>query len=426
MKKILMTVLATMLLVMGAAIVLMSASCADIGNIVDDFMGSRPQDPTQASGENDFSDEITGDGVVVTTKEDGFVIVTEPDITENLPGSGGGSDDEGNIGQSGSTTEAGSVDITEAPQNCSHQEGEWVVLKPATCTEKGIVHMLCTICGEELGRSELPSTGHMEVSDPAIKATCTSDGYTEGKHCSTCGKILLAQKKIPASGHTPGAEATCVSDKICLTCGAVIKKSSGHDWITATCTEPKHCSLCGLEQGSAFGHKQNAQGICERCGVDFSVDMMLRIGKPSSDQAGKGGFSWIFSPKDFFNYYYDELFAHFQAANISQRTIKYIYLEIELYNNVGDCIFTKKFKLTGPIAPGEDIIYDLDIGTNGTNQDFKYYMAVQDAKETVSAVKTSRVTIEYTDGSTETGRYEFTGQQCTTYDEYKKTRPDGI
>lgn len=42
---------------------------------------------------------------------------------------------------------------------------------------------------------------HNEVIDPGIKATCTKAGLTDGKHCSTCGKVLVPQTEAPALGH---------------------------------------------------------------------------------------------------------------------------------------------------------------------------------------------------------------------------------
>lgn len=46
---------------------------------------------------------------------------------------------------------------------------------------------------------------HVPVTDPAVPATETDTGLTEGSHCEICGEVLVAQNEIPAlSGQTPG------------------------------------------------------------------------------------------------------------------------------------------------------------------------------------------------------------------------------
>jgi len=69
---------------------------------------------------------------------------------------------------------------------------------------------------------------HTEVVDEAIAVTCTRAGVTEGKHCSDCGEVLVAQEVIPATGHyydagTVLAEPTCTADgkavTKCTVCG---------------------------------------------------------------------------------------------------------------------------------------------------------------------------------------------------------------
>ena len=56
---------------------------------------------------------------------------------------------------------------------------------------------ICTVCNVELA----PALGHTEVVIPAVDATCTATGLTEGKYCSVCNKTLVEQEETAIKDH---------------------------------------------------------------------------------------------------------------------------------------------------------------------------------------------------------------------------------
>ena len=144
----------------------------------------------------------------------------------------------------------------------------------ATCVVAGTTTYVCENCGDSYTETGAVNPNNHEhvVEDAAVAATCTETGLTEGSHCSDCGKVIVAQQTVPATGHTEGTAvkenvvaATCVVagsyDTVvyCTVCGKEVSRTTttvpatGHTEVTtvteATCTQDGKtvvsCSVCG-------------------------------------------------------------------------------------------------------------------------------------------------------------------------------------
>ena len=78
----------------------------------------------------------------------------------------------------------------------------------SSCSDAGSYDnvIYCTVCNAEVSRETvtIPALEHTVVIDAAFPADCVNTGLAEGKHCSMCNEVLVAQEEIPATGHSFG------------------------------------------------------------------------------------------------------------------------------------------------------------------------------------------------------------------------------
>lgn len=133
----------------------------------------------------------------------------------------------------------------------------------ATCESGGKTIHRCDGCGSTFVTDYTSALGHQYGEGKTIAdASCVSEGVTEYT-CSRCGNTRL--ETIEATGHTPGEAATCNNAQLCTTCGAVIEKATGHNFISEV--TPASCEDMGFTTYT-----------CENCGISYKSDYTKVLG----------------------------------------------------------------------------------------------------------------------------------------------------
>ena len=248
--------------------------------------------------------------------------------------------------------------------NHKHEWREWTVTTEAKCTEKGEEKRMCA-CGEEETR-EIAAVGHKFGEwTVTTEAKCTEKG--EEKRVCACGEEDT--REIAATGHN-------------------LKE--------ATCTAPMTCQNgCGYTVGNELGHINN-KGVCDRCGEKISIDMKTVVGHPDECKT-----------TSFFGFCYyknsaDGIKVCWGGENLSGKTINYYTITIYFMNAVGDPAYSeitgkssKTIRYVGPVEPNKDMII----------------FGIVDYVPTCSKIIIGEITLEYSDGTVDTGWYGYS----TTY-----------
>ena len=136
----------------------------------------------------------------------------------------------------------------------AHTWDAGVVTREATCTEAG-ARVYTSDTGETMTET-IPPRAHAPETLPAVAATCTTPGLTEGSRCALCGEVLTAQAVIPAAHRYVRG--------VCTVCGA-------RDPVSAPCPGGKACP------GSRFTDMPPTDNWAHN-GIDFTVAHKLFAG----------------------------------------------------------------------------------------------------------------------------------------------------
>ncbi len=293
------------------------ATCTEDGNIEHYFCNNCSGLFTDAECENEVAD--------VTISAKGHDDVTNEDWS---------SDDEKHFKACASCSE---IIVSE------DHAFEWITDKDASCTETGIKHEECVICGFKRNENtEIIKNPHTTIKFDRVEPSCQSEGNIEYYFCSSCLKyysdsectniVTISQVGLEKIDHIYGdwiteTEPTCDTDGSrymqCINCYETITETiekTGHDYteniVEPTCTKSGYtqvvCDVCGDSDIKDFvepqGHEYTSvvtpptsteEGYttytCERCGDTYKDDFV----DPSTGSAVTGTVTSFGSESDY-------------------------------------------------------------------------------------------------------------------------------
>ena len=224
------------------------------------------------TGEGKISN-ITGSGKPTNETGDEVKPTTTPTGSGSSGGGGGHSHSYAAEWTTDETHHWHAATCSHTDQKSGYAEHTYTITSDtATCTVAGEKTETC-VCGVSRTVAS-PAKGHTEETIPAVDATCTTAGKTEGKKCSVCGEVLEAQQEVPATGHNPDSFWTygAIADKHykkCLTCGE-IAETADHTWNDGKITTEPTTTTEGVKTYT-----------CTACG-DMKTEVLPKTGASES------------------------------------------------------------------------------------------------------------------------------------------------
>lgn len=156
---------------------------------------------------------------------------------------------------------------TETVPAKSHTLGDFRIITPSTCSKEGIKEAICSVCGAHISRP-VEKIPHNIVPLPAVGATCTEDGLTEGKICYDCHEVIVPQTKIKATGHNlkpvNSDDGMYVITSTCIKNGRQLCECvNKHDGVKCTYVEWVDLPL-------ADHVDKDGDGLCDICTKDIN------------------------------------------------------------------------------------------------------------------------------------------------------------